>query len=50
MSRLFNIRRGSHDEVLQIHRRVPELRPPRSIADYIDKIDSRDRVALFAEA
>ena len=45
----YDIRRGSLDDVLHLHRRIPELRPPGSADDYRRKIDGRDYLALIAE-
>ncbi len=45
----YAIRRGSLEDVLQVHRRIPELRPPGSAEDYRRKIDGRDHLALIAE-
>lgn len=45
----YSVRRGGLEDVLQVHRRISELRPPGSAEDYRAKIDGRDYLALIAE-
>ncbi len=46
MDQAIVIRPGSLDEALTVHGRVPELRPPGTIADYTRKFDGRAEITL----
>lgn len=47
---MHGIRNGTLDEVLEVHRQIPELSPPRGLAHYRDKIGGSAHLILIAEA